>query len=207
VPDVLVTGDAGADVPLLLGCTAHEFNGVPQPDTAPEDVRVMLAAHGLDEAHVRRFLDTYEGGPGKLLNQAVTDITFRFPAVAVAEARARRERPTWLYEFRWPSTAPAFAGLAHHCTDLPFAFDLLGAEGVEEVLGTHPPQHLADAVHGAWVAFVRDLDPGPDWPRHTARERPTRIWDGVPRTESDPLRPLREIWSPLPPDPVPIPER
>jgi para-nitrobenzyl esterase len=204
VPDALVTGDAGADVPLLLGCTAHELHGIPQPDTTPEDVRMMLTAHGLDEAHIRRFLDSYDGGPGDLLNQAVTDVTFRFPAVAVAEARARRERPTWLYEFRWPSAAPAFAGLAHHCMDLPFAFDLLGAEGVAPVLGTHPPQHLADAVHGAWVAFVRDLDPGPGWPRHTARERWTRIWDSTPRTESDPLGLLREIWSPLLPDPTAI---
>ncbi|MDG9715625.1 carboxylesterase/lipase family protein [Streptomyces sp. DH24] len=204
VPDALVAGDAGADVPLLLGCTAHEFNGIPQPDTTPEDVRVMLTAHGLDEAHIRRFLDSCDGGPGDLLNQAVTDTTFRFPAVAVAEARARRERPTWLYEFRWPSTAPAFAGLAHHCTDLPFAFDLLGAEGVTAVLGTRPPQHLADAVHGAWVAFVRDLDPGPDWPRHTTRDRSTRIWDSTPRSESDPLGALREIWSPLLSDPTSI---
>ncbi|MEU5365175.1 carboxylesterase family protein [Streptomyces sp. NPDC005925] len=205
VPDVLVRGDAGADVPLLLGCTAHEFHGIPQPDATPEGLRVMLAAHGLDEARIRRFLDTYgghDGGPGELLNQAVTDITFRFPAVAVAEARARRGQPTWLYEFRWPSAAPVFAGLAHHCADLPFAFDLLDAEGVTPVLGAHPPQHLADAVHGAWVAFVRDLDPGPDWPRHTNRDRSTRIWDATPRTESDPLRPLRAIWSPLLPGPA-----
>ncbi|HET9381482.1 MAG TPA: carboxylesterase family protein [Streptomyces sp.] len=300
VPEALVAGDAGGDVPLLLGCTAHEFAGLPQPHATFEDVRLMLTAQGLDEEHVHRFLATYAGDggrtpdgapdgdgttdgdansrtpdgtrsptpggvhsstqggtrsraadgghslpdertargkhggtggggpgdrddgtsetaygrvsdggydrdPGTLLNRAVTDLTFRFPAVAIAGARARRGHATWLYEFRWPSGAPAFAGLAHHCTDLPFAFDLLAAEGAAPVLGTHPPQRLADAVHGAWTAFVRDLDPG--WPRHTARERATRIWDDPPRTENDPLRPLREIWSPLLPAPTGLPER
>ncbi|WAL97956.1 carboxylesterase/lipase family protein [Streptomyces sp. Je 1-369] len=95
--------------------------------------------------------------------QELTDLVFRRPALAVARARAARGHPTWLYEFVWPSPVPgARHGLAFHCLDLPFAFDLLHAEGVTAAAGAAPPQALADAMHGAWTAFVRDLDPGAD---------------------------------------------
>jgi para-nitrobenzyl esterase len=195
VPDALTTGDAGADIPLMLGFTAHEFNAVPQPDATTETLHALLAALGLDAAGIHAFTETYDGGePGDLQSQAVTDTVFRAPGLAIAEARARRGRPTWLYEFRLRSTAPGFTGLAYHCTDLPFAFDLLDAEGVTAALGDRPPQHLADAVHTAWTAFVHDLDPGADWPAYTGATRATRIWDTTPHTESDPLHHVRAVW-------------
>ncbi|MEU8620751.1 hypothetical protein [Streptomyces sp. NPDC048623] len=79
-------------------------------------------------------------------------------------------------------------------TDLPFAFDLLDAEGVEDAAGPTPPRALATAVHRAWVAFVTHQDPGPDWPAYTADARTTKIWDTTPRTERDPLAAVRGIW-------------
>ena len=51
-----------------------------------------------------------------------------------------------------------------HCIDLPFAWDLLDADGVETVAGADPPQALADRMHRAWVSFVTDGDPG--WPAY-----------------------------------------
>ncbi|MEV7405600.1 carboxylesterase family protein [Streptomyces sp. NPDC091267] len=202
VREALTAGDAGAGIPLMAGFTAHEFNGMPQPGLTAADVRNTLAAFGLDEKRTRIFLDThapYAHEPARLLGQAVTDTTFRAPTLAVADARARLERPTWLYEFTRPTTAPGFAGMACHCADLPFAFDLLDAEGVTATLGENPPQHLADAMHAAWVAFVRDLEPGPFWPRYGSEGRETMIWDDTPRVERDPLRPVRETWTDLSP--------
>ncbi|AZM55634.1 carboxylesterase [Streptomyces sp. WAC 01529] len=127
--------------------------------------------------------------------QELTDLVFRRPNLAVAEARAARGHPTWLYEFRWPSPAPGSGkGLAFHCLDLPFAFDLLAAEGVPAAAGESPPQRLADAMHASLVAFVRDLDPGGAWPRYTRARRATRLWEAVPRLVDDPLRAERESW-------------
>jgi para-nitrobenzyl esterase len=117
--------------------------------------------------------------------------------LAIADARARLERPTWLYQFTRAATSAGSNGLAYHCTDLPFAFDLLDAEGVTAALGEDPPQHLADALHAAWVAFVRDLNPGPSWTPFTAEGRATMLWDDTPRVELDPLRPVRETWAHL----------
>ncbi|MFD8207855.1 carboxylesterase/lipase family protein [Streptomyces sp. NPDC059695] len=146
VHEALLDGEAGADLPLMLGFTAHEFHGV--------DPRELGAA--------------------------LTEAMFAAPATEIAGARARAGRPTWLYRFDWEATAPGHEGLAHHCVDLPFAFDLLDAPGVSEALGAQPPQALADAVHTAWVRFARDLDPGPSWPRHTSETYATRIWSAEP---------------------------
>ena len=47
---------------------------------------------------------------------------------------------------------------ACHAVELGFVFDTLG-EGAR-MAGEAAPQHLADTVHRAWVAFGRDGDPG-----------------------------------------------
>ncbi|MGW0902866.1 carboxylesterase/lipase family protein [Streptomyces sp. NPDC002853] len=201
VPDALVDGDAGADIPLMAGFTAHEFNALPAPGATEADLHGMLATLGLDAQRTRLFLDTHAdraGDPAALMGQAVTDTTFRAPALALAEARARRGRPTWLYQFDRGSTAPEFRGSAYHCADLPFAFDLLDAEGVTAALGEDPPQHLADALHAAWVAFIHHQDPGPSWPRYSPAGRETMLWGDTPRVEKDPLRHVRVTWTARP---------
>ena len=192
VLDALTTGDAGAGVPLMMGFTAHEFNMIPAPGQDGPPLPVLLGGLGLTGERAAAFAETYaETDPAGHFGQALTDVTFRAPSLAVADARAERERPTWLYQFEWPSPVN---GQAYHCLDLPFAFDLLEADGVGAAAGTTPPRSLADAVHRAWVAFVTDQNPGPDWPAYTATTRATKIWDATPRTEKDPLRAVREIW-------------
>ncbi|MBO1414130.1 carboxylesterase/lipase family protein [Streptomyces sp. FH025] len=181
-----------AEVPLLLGFTAHEF-AAPDGDggAEPEDeLRGLLGALGLDERGAARFLAEHPGANG---GDAITDWLFRAPALALTDARAERRRPTWLYQFDWTGTAPGRTGQAYHCIDLPFAFDLLDAEGVEAALGAEPPQSLADAVHGAWVSFIRDLDPGATWPPYR-QGRATMRWTVEPRVDHDPLRTVRDIW-------------
>ncbi|MFJ7905652.1 carboxylesterase family protein [Kitasatospora sp. NPDC096204] len=182
---------AEADVALLLGFTAHEFAAPgSQGDRSDTELPLLLSALGLDEHRAARFLAER---PGAAEGEAITDWLFRAPALAIAEARAECERPTWLYQFDWSGTAPGRTGQAYHCIDLPFAFDLLHAEGVTAALGTEPPQDLADAVHGAWVAFVRDLAPGAAWPPYRDG-RATMRWHAEPRPERDPLSSVREIW-------------
>ncbi|SDJ39403.1 carboxylesterase/lipase family protein [Streptomyces indicus] len=196
VPDALAHGGAGTDIPLLAGSTTHEFNAIPHPGATHTDLRALLTGLGLGEEGIRRFLDLYEApteaDPAALMGQAVTDATFRAPALRLAEGRARASAPTWLYEFGWTGTV--LPGLAYHCTDLPFAFDLLDAPGVAAALGDTAPQLLADAMHGAWVSFVRDLDPGRHWPPYTTGGRATMLFGAEARVDEDPLRAVREIW-------------
>ncbi|MFC4911831.1 carboxylesterase/lipase family protein [Actinomadura gamaensis] len=195
VPDAFATGTAAA-VPLLLGFTRHEFNMVAEkvvPDLPAELVGPSVAGLGLPASSVEGYLALHEGArPVSVVGQALTDSLFREPSLAITDRRAERGLPTWLYQFEW--TAPA--GQAFHCLDLPFAFDLLRAEGVARVAGEDPPQPLADAVHGAWVAFVRDLDPGPGWPRYTPDRRATMVWDAAPRVVDGHLDAVRALWHP-----------
>ncbi|MFE5591731.1 carboxylesterase family protein, partial [Streptomyces sp. NPDC056549] len=192
VLDALTTGDAGAGVPLMLGFTEDEFSMFPAPGPDGPPLPVLLGGLGLDPARAEAFAETYAAaGEERYFGQALTDTVFRAPNLAVADARAALGRPTWFYEFRWRSPA---LGLAFHCLDLPFAFDLLDAEGVTAVAGAEPPRALADAMHRAWVAFVTDQDPGADWSRYTSDERATKIWDAESGIAADPVRRVRELW-------------
>jgi len=78
---------------------------------------------------------------------------FRSAVVRLAADRlaARAGAKTWLYDFVWRSDV---TGVANHCIDLPFAWDLLDADGVAEALGDAPPQALAERMHAAWVSFI-----------------------------------------------------
>jgi len=190
-------GDGSASAaPLMLGATHHEFNAAAEfgmPDAPIEAARGTLAALGLSPEAVEAYLALHAGAtPAQVMGQALTDALFRATSVSIAEDRAARDRPTWLYAFEWLSGSPMFGGQSFHCLDLPFAFDLLD-EG-EHATGPNPPRKLADAVHGAWVAFVRDLDPGAGWPRYTVEGRDTMVWDTTPHVAADPLAAEREIW-------------
>jgi len=78
--------------------------------------------------------------------------------------------------------------------DIPFAFDNLDGDGVLDVTGPAPPQHLADAVHGAWVAFVTSGDPG--WDTYDTGRRPAMVFDETPKMVEDPWQLARTAWSP-----------
>ena len=153
-----------AERPLLTGCTAHEFTAAGSafaPLVAGEDVPAALArtrfAPVADE-----YVTTYTAlpaGPASVLGQLVTDLTFRVPTVRRADRRATA--PTWLYDFR---LAHPDTGLSSHCAEIPFAWDCLDAPQVQTSCHPDPPQPLADAMHGAWVEFVRNRRaPWPAW--------------------------------------------
>ena len=89
----------------------------------------------------------------------MTDVMFRRRIVDWLDLRGEAVAPTWAYDFAWRS---AVSGLAEHCLDVPFIFDVLEDPDVTRVAGPEPPQALADQVHAAFVGFVRNHDPG--WP-------------------------------------------
>ncbi|MFI6296535.1 carboxylesterase/lipase family protein [Nonomuraea sp. NPDC050790] len=145
------------DVPLLVGCTSQEA-----------DVFVRSMAAGVDSDSARALLDHLGlqpgepgGTPAEQVGRAFTEHLFTRETRWIREAR-----PAYGYEFRWesPVESPAGGGRvgAVHNLDLPFVFDVLDAPGVERTAGPGAPQALADAMHAAWVRFIRTGDPG--WP-------------------------------------------
>ncbi|WP_055590651.1 carboxylesterase/lipase family protein [Streptacidiphilus griseoplanus] len=191
---------AGTAYPLLTGTNAEEFRLYLVPtgisDSVPaESLPALLADCGPDPREVVAVYGEAlpDASPGDLLAAVLTDQTFRIPAVRIAEARAAHGAPTWVYDFDWRS--PAFDGRlgACHALEIGFVFDNL-AQGTLGDAGT-PPQHLADEMHAAWVAFARDGSPGPSWPAYGADRAVLRFAADGSGVVHDPRAAERRLWN------------
>ena len=183
-------------VPLLAGATAHEMNArwLGEDWITLDLVRAGLARAGVPQPQLDSYLAQNASlRPAEMAGQAITDRTFRVPAQELAAAKAAAGAPAYVYDFRWGPPAGPYRGQAVHCLDVPFAFGTLSEPGVREVAGDAPPEALARQVHGAWVRFVTDGDPG--WRRYTASERRVMVFSDVSAEQDDPLRAAREAWS------------
>lgn len=178
----------GADKPLLLGATDDEFTSA--LTAAPRVLRHVPARWALrtlqpDAALRRDWLAAnrpLRRDTRAVLGSYVADAVFRSLVARVADARGGER--TWVYRFAWASPTTGWAG---HCLDVPFWWDALGGSEIAPLAGRRPPQVLADDMHGAAAAFVRDGAPGwPSWPT-------VRVFGAEPRLSTsayDGARPL-----------------
>jgi para-nitrobenzyl esterase len=205
-----IAAGAAADVDVLLGTNSDDWRMFPvlggfidqvtdEMLSGPVEVfgSRSVAAFGLpaDTALPAYRAACPGGSPGDVLAAVLTDWWVRVPAIRLADAHAPAPAGTFLYEFAWPS--PAFGGRlgACHALEIPFVFDTLD-KGREQMLGgalgNEPPQELADTVHGAWVRFAAEGNPG--WPRYDLHRRATMRL-GVPsEVVDDPYAPERALW-------------
>jgi carboxylesterase type B len=199
--DSIVAG-AGAGVDVLIGTNTDENRLFMVPGGAinyiNEDILAgAIAAYGLP---VTETIATYrsirpDASAGELLASIVTDWFFRIPAIRLAEAHTKGSGATYLYEFAWRS--PGFDGQLGSChsLEIPFVFDTLDRDGLEVLLGTEPPQQLADAMHAAWVAFATSGNPG--WPQFDLNRRATMWFDTKQELVEDPRSAERQLWEGL----------
>ncbi len=192
---------ASADIDLLIGSNTQEARLFQVPggliDQVTDDFLTgMAGAYGLPvETALAAYRDLYPGGSaGDIFAAIQGDWLFRIPLLRIAEARAALDRsaPTYMYEFAWPS--PQFDGRlgAGHALEIPFVFDTLGHQ-TEALHGAEPPQTLADAMHGAWVAFAKTGDPG--WTAFDLDRRATMRFDTPSKQVEDPLARERALWN------------
>ena len=166
--------------------------------TAANWITADMVAEGLAKAGVpaplaAAYLDRADQQPCRAVGQAITDRTFRVPAQQLAAAKAEAGGAAYAYDFRWAASTGSLTGLAFHCLDVPFVFDALAEPGVREAAGPAPPASLAAAMHGAWVRFVTDGDPG--WARYQAGRRPVMVFAEPSAVYEDPLRMERAAWA------------
>ena len=200
--DAIAAGSA-EDVDVLIGTCRDEFLlflGL-APEVLGLDESMVAPMYDLafgDEGSAA--LDIYRGNrPGasavELLAALETDRMFRMPALRLADAQVANGARTFAYLFTWES--PAFEGRvkAGHALELPFMWDNVGDTMAQRLIGTDAPQELADEMHGAWVRFVTDGDPG--WAPYDTATRTTRDFGGPNQLVDDPLGDERALWDGL----------
>lgn len=199
LPITAVAAGAGAGVDVLVGTNTDEHALFLVPNGFVDLVddsllHLALAGYGVpvDAALATYRADAPSASPGELLVKVATDWFFRIPAIRLAEARAGAPGRTYMYEFAWPS--PQFGGrlAACHALELAFVFDTLASQGAEPMTGPAAPQELADAVHAAWVAFVRTGDPG--WAAYGVATRPVQVFGAPGAVVPDPRSEQRSLW-------------
>ncbi len=206
-----IAAGAGADVDVLVGTNSDDWRLFPVLAGFIDQVTDEMLS-GPVEAYGSRSLAAFglpvgtalpayraahpQAAPGDLLAAVLTDWWVRVPAIRLADAHAPSAGATYMCEFAWSS--PAFGGRlgACHGLEIPFVFDTLDLgrnQMLGGALGEHPPQELADAVHGAWVRFARDGDPG--WPRYDRDHRYVMRLAVEASVVEDPYARERVLWA------------
>ncbi|MGV9244394.1 carboxylesterase family protein [Streptomyces sp. NPDC003710] len=198
-PTEAIADGAAADVDVLVGCTRDEFRLFTVPtglDRLVTDDLVERAAtaYGLPAGRgVPAYRAAFpDAAPGELFAEIATDWFCRLPAVRLAEAQTRQGARAFVYEFAWGSPAFGDALGACHAAEVPFVFDNLADPGFAPLLGVARPQHIADGMHAAWVAFATTGDPG--WPAYRAPDRAVRRFGASPDITHVPRGDLRVLW-------------
>jgi carboxylesterase type B len=200
----------GADVDLLIGWTREEFSlfcAPPAPLFADltKEQAVRRARLTFGDAAEAAYADYARARPGATPTEVLIDIVgdehLRMGALQLAELYAARHRPAYVYQFDWQS--PMLDGRlgATHCLDLPFIADNFAAwRDAPMLAGTESParQALADAMHAAWISFIRTGDPNhdglPAWAPHTLETRTTMRFDTVAAPVDDLVGHWRRAW-------------
>lgn len=180
VPDIplhRIAQGCAADIPLLVGYTSEEFRLFAVPvGLAASITAATLPLFGARLGWPAGAIATYaanrpSASPGDLACAILTDSAFRVPAGDLAASQSEAGGTVFQYEFAWRTPV---AGLgAAHAVELAFVFDTLAQAG--PMVGTAPPQPLADEVHAAWVAFGASGDPG--WARWSPHTPSVRVFD------------------------------
>jgi len=199
--DTVANGDAPR-VPVMVGTNLDEFTLWTVLETELGEDRLLRRLTGFvpdpKEAVAAYSQARPDASPAELFTALMTDLTFRIPAIRLAESHARHQPATWMYLFTWRSTA--FGGRlgSCHALEIPFVFNQLDAGGVAEFCGEGPPRDLAETMHAAWAAFARSSDPNhpglPDWPVYETDRRLTIELGSERRILEDPAGDERELW-------------
>ncbi len=215
-PLAAVREGAARDVALLVGANRDETNlfrlGMAASAELDEAglarrVRGGLRAHGADESHAERLIETYRAArsgrastdPGELLDALDSDRTFRVPAIRLAEAQVAQQPRTYQYFFTWSSPARRGTLGACHALELPFVFGTLDAPTMDRFAGKGPEvEALSARMMDAWIAFARSGDPShealPAWPAYDTAKRATLVFDRRCELAHAPLDAERAAW-------------
>jgi carboxylesterase type B len=194
-------------IDLLVGTTLDEVDLFP-PEFLTVAPAVVEAAFGPLGRTPEQVLAAYASAPGgsepARRSRLMTDVLFRIPGIRLMEAARPHSPRVYAYQLVWGSP-PSERGLgAFHGLDLPLVWNRLDdpVDTFYESAGARPPKEFVDAVHGAWVEFVRTGVPRhpalPEWPAYDTDRRVTMWLDTHSRVVDDPFADERRLWDGVP---------
>ncbi len=201
-----------ASVPMMIGSTRTETTaliGAGHPaDFALTDTSLPKALSGwLPDKEIARVIAGFrklmpDASPSALFFAITTDRRVRQQAWAQTERKvAQGAAPVWLYELDWATPVDGGKWGSPHSLDVAFVFDNVALS--ESMVGSGPaPQHMADQMSAAWLAFARGGNPDtpaiPGWPPFTLTDRATMVFDATSRVENDFRKQERTLLASLP---------
>ncbi len=201
-----------SSIPMVMGNTREETGsliamGDPSVfaltwDTLPAKLEGAMVTD-IDVAMVvRTYRELFpQITPPQLFIKATTAGRSWRAQVIEAEARARDQGPTWVYQldFANPSEGGKFG--AHHTLDIPLVFANTAKKEAESGDG-EGARKVAATMSDALLRFARSGDPSGgglgQWPRYDLVRRATMIFDADSRVENDPRKAERELFAKAP---------
>ena len=208
-PIEAIENGSAVGIKVLTGATMQEFLvfAVAMAGMVSEDMLAaqLTATFGSAEKG-QAALELYRAHrpsalPFQITAAVETDRMFIVPARRLADAQLKHSPDVWMYRFDWASLLYDGAFGACHALELVFVFNNLHDSAATYMCGDNAPQSVAEAMHQAWVTFVKTGTPQhagiPSWPRHNTDDRPTMqfnttstlghnlnademaLWDGV----------------------------
>jgi para-nitrobenzyl esterase len=187
---------AGAEIDTMIGTTREEmaaFYCIDQEVANADSAAIEGVFSSMFKDH-RPYYDEIRrmrawGANAALLGDLMSDAMFRIGSLRMAEARTDQGAPAYVYQFDWQSPA-GFESC--HCIEIPFVFNNFENWTDSPMLkGAKPDETkgIAQAMHGAWIAFARTGKPDhprlPAWPPYRREDRMTMRFDSVIGPVSD----------------------
>lgn len=201
-PDAAPQGNA---IPMMLGNTLDETRAFIDPDgplvrgldwgnlaaRMAGELRIDLSPEWIVDQYRARFPDW----SAERIFYAATTAGRSWPGQVIeAEARARADAPTWVYQVDFQSPTQPKRG-APHTMDIALAFGTLDAPG--SFTGTGAGARAASAaMMTRFVQFAREGRA--DWPQYRLDRRATMIFDVQSRVEDDPRGWERDLFARAP---------
>ncbi|MCI4591839.1 carboxylesterase/lipase family protein [Sphingobium sp. BYY-5] len=207
-PDAAPQGNA---IPMMLGNTLDETRAFIDPDgpllrgldwsNLPERMARQLRMDLSPEWIVAQYRTQYPDWSAERIFYAATTAGRSWPGQVIeAEARARADAPTWVYQVDFQSPTQPKRG-APHTMDIALAFGTLDALGAFTGTG-EGARAASDAVMTRFLAFARRGDPNDPqmaiWPQYRLDRRATMLFDVESRVTDDPRGWERELFARVP---------
>ncbi|WOI52396.1 carboxylesterase/lipase family protein [Parvularcula sp. LCG005] len=201
-----------ADIPMILGNTKDETRnliGRREPDAFDmewDELPARLAHHMRCDILPSEVVSVYRKA---YPDYSAADIFFAATTagrswrgqVEEADARARAEHPTWVYQMDLPSPEEGGRYGAPHTIDIAHAFGNLTAPNA--ITGNSARARVvSDQLQAAFVALARNGTPDhkglPTWSQHRLPDRATMVFGDDTKLVDDPRKVERELFAKVP---------